>query len=132
MRYVVDTNIWIEVMRKHKQACRRLEDSIRNGDDVVVIPVVYFELLRGLEKRGDTESIGFIRSLWGTLPYAECTRPVWDEAIRLWVVGVKANQKREDADVLIAAFASCLGATIVTDNLGHFTSLGLPLENWLR
>jgi len=74
-------------------------------------------------------SIRFIRQFWGTLTWEDMRRPVWDEAISLWVASIKKNEKRSDADTLIAA-ASTLDACVVTDNEKHFVSFGVPIENW--
>ena len=109
------------------RVARALDDE-RN--ELIVTPIAYYEVLRGLMKRDDTESIDFIRRFWDKLRYEEATRAVWDEAVRLWVLAVRRNQKQEDADTLTAAFASVLGCTIVTVNEAHFTAFGLPTENW--
>ena len=131
MRYVIDTNIWIKLLRKERRvrACvaRALDDD-RN--ELIITPVAYYEVLRGLVKRGDTESVDFIRALRERLRYVEATRAVWDEAVRLWVLAVRRNRKQEDADTLTAAFASVLEGTIVTVNEAHFAPFGLATENW--
>ncbi len=132
MRYVLDTNIWIHFLRKRQHVRQRLQQALRNRDEICVIPIVYYELLRGLEKRHDTESLAFIKRFWRTLSYYEATRQIWDEAIRLWVTTVRQNQKREDADILIAAFASHLQATVVTTNVKHFSVFDLRVENWME
>ena len=131
MQYVVDTNIWIELLRKNAQVRERLEQA-READDVIIVcPIVYYELLRGLEKREDLRSIGFIKSLWSTLSYIEMNDRVWDLGIHLWVSAVKANKRQEDADTLIAALASYAGATVVTKNVKHFEPFDVPIENWV-
>ena len=130
MRYVVDTNIWIRFLKKERSVRPRLERVLASGDEIVVTPIVYYELLRGLEKRRDTQSIGAIKQLWSEFLYVETSRPIWDEAIRLWVLAIRKNEKQEDADTLIAAFASHLGAVVVTDNEKHFAAFGLTIENW--
>jgi len=38
--------------------------------------------------------------------------------------------KREDADVLIAAFAQRLGAALITENVRHFDVFGLNVDSW--
>lgn len=39
----------------------------------------------------------------------------------------------DDFDMIIAATATMLGATLVTNNIKHFSRIGgLPLENWAR
>lgn len=132
MRYVLDTNVWIRFLQKNRQVGNRLKQTISNRDEICVVPVVYYELMRGLQKRQDIDSIAYIQQFWRTLSYYEAKKPVWDAAIRLWLQTIRANEKREDADILLAAFASDLGAVIVTDNVRHFDIFGLPVENWQR
>jgi predicted nucleic acid-binding protein len=130
MRYVVDTNIWVFYLKKNQRVRQHLRQALTNQDEICIIPIVYFELLRGLQKRNDLESIEQIRKLWRTLSYYEATPPVWDTAINLYVMTIRQNQKREDADILIAAFADILNAVVVTDNVRHFEAFGLPIVNW--
>jgi predicted nucleic acid-binding protein len=59
MRYIVDTNIWIEFLRKNPKVSTRLREKLaqRNPiNEICIIPVVYYELLRGLEKRRDMDT----------------------------------------------------------------------------
>ncbi len=132
MRYIIDTNIWVKLLRKQKTVKSCLEKVLREGDEIIVTPVEYFELLRGLEKRRDRESIEFIKRFWARLQYIEVSREIWDEAIRLWVSAVNKNEKREDADTLLAAFASKLRAILVTENVKHFLIFNLKTENWAK
>src|SRR5436309_721932 len=53
MRYLIDTNIWVAVLRKNQKVRMRLRETQAQGHEICVIPVVYYELLRGLEKRRD-------------------------------------------------------------------------------
>ena len=131
MRYVVDTNIWIEFLRKHPKVRARLRERVAQRHEICIIPIVYFELLRGLEKRRDLTALAYIERYWSTLPYYECTKIIWNEAVRQWVIAIRQNNKREDADFIIAAFAIQLNATIVTRNVRHFSIFQLPVENWI-
>lgn len=130
MLFVVDTSIWVKLLRRDSRVGPRLEQALRQGDTIIVVPIVYYELMRGLRKRNDQTSIGFIERLWSSLTYADLELDSWEAAVRLWVDAVAKNQAREDADVLVAAAASVLQATVVTDNLQHFEVFGVPLENW--
>ncbi len=132
MRYVIDTNIWIRVLRKEKKVKGPLEAALARNDAIFIAAIVYFELRRGLQARGDTKSIQFIEDFLASKSdvYQECSQPVWDTATGLWVTARKNNQARGDADILIAAFARQLDATVVTDNEKHFIHLGVPIENW--
>jgi predicted nucleic acid-binding protein len=131
MRYLVDTNIWIEFLRKNPKVRTRLRETLAQRNEIWVIPVVYYELLRGLEKRDDKRSLAFIKQFWATLSYYEATKYIWDEAIRLWVMSTRQNTNPGDKDIFIAAFAIQLSATVVTRNVRHFTIFQLPTDNWI-
>ena len=131
MRYLIDTNIWIAFLRKNAKVGERLRETIAQRNEICVIPVVYYELLRGLEKRRDIESLSFIKKFWGTLSYYEGTKYIWDEAVRLWVTATRQNTMPGDNDVLIAAFAIQLSATVVSRNVKHFSVFQLSIENWI-
>ena len=77
------------------------------------------------------EKLHFIKQYWATLSWYDCTKQIWDEAVRLWVASIRQNNKREDADILIAAFAAQLDATVVTTNAQHFRIFSFPIENWV-
>lgn len=131
MRYLVDTNIWIAFLRKNPKVRERLRTTLSQRHDICVIPVVYYELLRGLEKRRDSASLYVIKQFWATLSYHEATKFIWDEAVRLWVATIRQNTMPGDKDVLIAAFAIQLNATVVTRNVRHFSVFSLAIENWI-
>jgi len=109
----------------------RLRETQAQGHEICVIPVVYYELLRGLEKRRDQESIHFIKQYWATLSYYEATKYIWDEAIRLWVMSTSQNTNPGDKDIFIAAFAIQISATVATRNVRHFSIFHLATENWI-
>jgi predicted nucleic acid-binding protein len=128
---VVDTNIWGAYLGKHQKVRTHLRERLAQGHEICVISIVYFELIRGLELRNDLEKLHDIKRYWATLSWYDCTKQIWDEAVRLWVSSVRQNNKREDADILIAAFAVQLNATVVTRNVKHFQVFSFPIENWI-
>jgi len=129
MLYIIDSNIWIKLLRDERAVRERFEQAVLQDDQLMVTPVAYFEVLRGLRKREDHDSLGFIAELWRELRYEEINQRIWDEAIRLWVLAVRQNALREDADTILAAYASVFNATIVTANESHFSVFGIPVEN---
>lgn len=131
MRYVIDPIIWIEFLRKKPKVRTRLFATLDQGHELCVIPIVYYELLRGLAKRRDQESIAYIKKFWATLSYYESTKQLWDEAIRLWVRAIRQNTMPGDRDLFIAAFALQLSATVVSRNVKHFSPFQLAIENWI-
>jgi len=131
MRYVVDTNIWGAFLAKNRKVHTCLRERFAQGHEIYLISIVYFELIRGLELHNDLEKIRSIKRYWATVSWYDCTKQIWDETVRLWVISLRQNNKREDADLLIAAFAVQLNATVVTRNVKHFSNFPLSIENWI-
>jgi|SRR5215468_7936455 predicted nucleic acid-binding protein len=131
MRYVVDTNIWIAFFRKDPKVLPRLLGTLRQGHDIYVIPIVYYEFIRGFRYTNNLQMLHNATQFWSTLPYYEATKAIWDEASQLWVMTKRLNKMPGDKDIFIAAFAIHLNAIVVTRNEKHFTVFSLPLENWV-
>lgn len=130
MRFILDSNIWIAILRRQTIPINKLRESTLDGHDILVTAVEYFEVMRGLRLRGNLEAINYLNNLWATLTFCEADQKIWDAAIGLWVKAVKENQKREDSDILLAAFATCHRATIVTNNTKDFSFFEIELEDW--
>ncbi len=130
MRYILDSNIWIAILRRQTVPVRRLRQALVDEDEIVITPIEYFEVMRGLELRGKRDPIEYLTALWLTLPYRDIDRETWEIAVRLWIKAVKENRKREDADILLAALATRHRACLVTNNTEDFQYLGLEPEDW--
>jgi predicted nucleic acid-binding protein len=132
MRYVLDTNSWIAAFfRRTPKVKTRLFAALAQGHEICVIPMVYYELIRGLQLKNNMQGLHEIKQFWATVSYYEATKFIWDEAVRLWVMSIKQNKMPGDRDIVIAAFAIQLNATVVTRNVRHFSVFQLPIENWI-
>jgi predicted nucleic acid-binding protein len=108
MRYVIDTNIWVAFFRKHPKVRPRLLAALAQGDDIYVVPIVYYEFIRGLRYTNNLQMLHNVTQFWSTLPYYEATKAIWDEATRLWVMTKRQNKMPGDKDLFIG---DCSGAT---------------------
>ena len=131
MHYVIDTNIWVAFFRKDPKVEPRLLATLKQGHDIGVIPIVYYEYIRGFRYTNNLEMLHRVTQFWSLLSYHEATKAIWDEATRLWVMAKRQNKLPGDKDLLIAAFAIHLNATVVTRNVKHFQIFSFPIENWL-
>ena len=132
MRYVLDTNTWIAAFfRRMPHVKARLVTALEQGHELCIIPIVYYELMRGLQLKDNVQGMHEITHFWSLISYYEATKLIWDEAVRLWVMSTKHNTMPGDKDILIAAFALQLGATVVTRNVRHFSIFQVPVENWI-
>lgn len=130
MRYMLDTNICIYLIKKHPpQVLRRLE-ALNRGDAVMSV-VTYAELRAGLEMQNanrelDEHALSVLVGKIPVLPFTEADAKsygVMRAAVR--------DRSRNAMDRLIAAHAVNSGVVLVTNNEADFKAYpGLSVENW--
>ncbi len=133
MRYLLNTNMVSDLVR-HPQG--QVTQAIRavGEPQVCTSIIVAAELRYGATKRGSprlTAQLDAILAALEILPFEAPADAVYGR--------LRADLEREDGrpiggnDLLIAAQATALGYTIITDNEREFTRIeGLAWENWLR
>ncbi len=130
MRYMLDTNICIYLIKCHPpQVLRRLE-ALTQGSAVMSV-VTYAELRAGLEMqarfREHDERV--LNSLTQRIPVLPLDKTA---AESYGVLRAAVRERSRDAlDRLIAAHAVSVGLTLVTNNGADFKDYpGLRVENW--
>ena len=129
-RFVLDTNIVSQVLRRNAAALAHLREAAENDDDLFMCPVVFYELWRGLLYRGADRQLAELNALARALQWVDYDRTMWVEAARLWADQRRRGRTGDDADLLIAAFSRRLRATLVTNNTADFVELDLPIVDW--
>ena len=135
MRYMLDTNICIYLIKNHPpQVLRRLE-VLKQGDAVMSV-VTYAELRAGLEIQGEARSptdrevdkhaLALLINRIPVLPFTE------SDAVSFGVLRAAVRDRNRDTmDRLIAAHAVSTGLILVTNNEADFKDYpGLTVENW--
>ena len=135
MRYMLDTNICIYLIKNHPpQVLRRLE-VLKLGDAVMSV-VTYAELRAGLEIQGEARSptdreldkhvLALLINRIPVLPFTE------SDAVSFGVLRAAVRDRNRDTmDRLIAAHAVSTGLILVTNNEADFKDYpGLVVENW--
>ena len=130
MRYMLDTNICIYLIKRHPpQVLHRLE-ALRRGEAVMSV-VTLAELRAGLEmqtahRAHDEQVLALLVRSIPVLPLDDAA------AVSYGVLRAAVRERNRDAlDRLIAAHAVSLGATLVTNNVPDFKDYpGLAVENW--
>ena len=130
MRYMLDTNICIYLIKRHPpQVLSRLA-ALTQGSAVMSV-VTYAELRAGLEiqaahREQDERVLALLISRIPVLPFTETDAQsygVLRAAVR--------DRSRNAMDRLIAAHALSAGVTLVTNNEADFKDYpGLKVENW--
>ncbi len=130
MRYMLDTNICIYIIKRQPpQVLRRLA-NLAQGSAVMSV-VSYAELCAGLEIQSvhceqDAHVLALLISRIPVLPFTE------SDAESFGVLRAAVRDRRRDTmDQLIAAHAVSVGVTLVTNNEVDFKDYpGLSVENW--
>ena len=128
--YLLDTNICVYLIRKRPEMVfQRLSRTA--AEEVAVSVVTAFELEIGAlraQGRAYSAAIGKLLREFPVLPLEDSAR----EAYGRLRTGLERRGERIGAhDMLIAAHAIALGATLVTNNESEFRRIkGLRIENW--
>jgi tRNA(fMet)-specific endonuclease VapC len=130
LRYMLDTNICIYVMRSQPDRLRQRFN--RYSEQLCISTVVLGELVYGAEKSGKpAENLSAIEQFCGNLevlPFAERAAHHYGQ-IRARLQ--RSGQPIGSHDLMIAGHARSEGLTIVTNNKREFARVeGLIVENW--
>jgi len=132
MRYLLDTNICIYLIKKHPP--KVLERFIEHSpQDVAISTITFFELQYGVEKslyrqRSEDALAKFLLPL----NLIELDRFAAEEAAVIRAQLEKKGISIGPYDLLIAGLARSRDLTLVTNNAGEFERIaGLRIENWI-
>lgn len=131
LRYMLDTNLCIRVLRDKPQSIRDRFNA--EADGLCISTIILTELLHGAEKSvrpalNRTKVEQFAARL-EVLPF--------DHEAAAHAADIRADLERKGTpiggyDVLIAGHARSRGLVVVTGNLGEFSRVeGLRCEDWL-
>jgi tRNA(fMet)-specific endonuclease VapC len=129
--YLLDTNVITGIMKKDACVLDRISQALAADAHLILSPLVFYEIKRGLMRRDAKRQLGFFEQLIKTFWWNDLQRTDWQRAAELWANEIAHGRPPQDADLLIAAQAHRLKAIVVTANEDHFTPLGVKIENWL-
>ena len=129
--YLLDTNILTGVLKKDARIVNRLTEVLAADARLILSPVVFYEIRRGLLRRDARQQLGFFEQWIKTLKWDDLQRVDWNAAAEMWASETAQGRPPQDADILIAVQARRLKAILVTANEDHFKPLGIEIENWL-
>ena len=132
MRYMLDTNICIYIIKHKPESVYRRLMKIR-PEDVCISSITYSELSYGVEKSEQKDR----NRLALTLMLSNIEILEFDTAAAEEYGNIRARLEKTGTligslDMLIAAHAKASGCTLVTNNLKEFSRVeGLKAENWV-
>lgn len=131
LRYMLDTNLCIRLLRDRPQGLRARFNAEANG--LCLSTIVLTELLHGAEKSArpaeNRHEVERLAARLEVLPF--------DEAAAAHAADIRASLEGRGLgiggyDVLIAGHARSRGLVVITGNLGEFSRVdGLRSEDWL-
>jgi tRNA(fMet)-specific endonuclease VapC len=108
-----------------------MEQAISDDHAVIIAPIAYYEVKRGLRFIGAVKQLEKLHSLCELFPVGAFDDTLLETAIDIYVEERKAKRNTGDADILIAAFCRQHNYILVTDNVRHFQNIAdLRLVNW--
>ena len=130
--YMLDTDICSYIIRLRPQSVLEKFKQV-NASDICISVVTQAELLYGVE-RSSSQKINheIVESFINRLVILD-----WDSNAAKHYAYLRASMEAKgknigNLDMMIAAHALSIGATVVTNNQRHFDMVdGLKVENWL-
>jgi tRNA(fMet)-specific endonuclease VapC len=130
-RYLLDTNVISDLIRNPQgKAARRIA---RAGDDNICTSIIVAAELRyGCAKSGSNRLLRAVEDLLGEIAVLPFDVLADTDYGRIRREIETAGKPIGGNDLLIAAHAKAIGATVVTANTEEFKRIrGLNVENWL-
>lgn len=129
--YLLDTNIVSDILRNpHGVAATKLQQT---QESVAISIIVACELRFGVRKRGSPRLEALVEGFLLRTPILPMEMPADEAYASVRLALEKIGKPIGTNDLLIAAHALALDATLVTDNESEFARIpGLKIENWLR
>lgn len=131
MIFCLDTDILIEHFRGNKKIKDKIK-SLSNDDIIGVTWLSFYEFFKGIFLSGKLEEESFLQKLFDTSLILESSYKSAKRGGEIYANLKIKGQLINDADILIASIVMSYEATLVTNNVSHFSRIdGLKIENWL-
>ena len=131
--YAVDTNIISFLLRGDKQLQEKVYRETSGGRGVIIPPIAYYEVKRGLVDYHAPVKLAAFEQLCNMLGVGEMDVETLNKAAEIYAALKKVGQLIEDSDILIAATCLVSDYTLITDNTRHFERIGgLHIVNWVE
>jgi tRNA(fMet)-specific endonuclease VapC len=132
MRYSLDACTLIFLFANNEVVRAKFEEA-KNQGQILISPMAYYEVLRGLLARGATTKVSLLKEMYKQ-SYSLLQIPENEVIERAADIFVELKNKHftvTGGDLFVAAWSMFANATLVTDNTKDFVNIdGLILENW--
>jgi len=103
--YALDSNIISFYLKGNITVIENIEKAIREDNYIVITPIAYYEVKRGLLMINATKQLSKLETLCELFPVGELGDYLLEEAINIYVQERRAHRNTEDADIFLPLFA---------------------------
>jgi predicted nucleic acid-binding protein len=129
--FALDSSIVSYILQRQEGVQSRLEAELADGNEIIIPPIVYYEIRRGLLAKGAAVKAALFDELLKDLDVDSIDVSTLDIAAAEYARLKNAGKPIADADLLIGAYCIKEGFTLVTNNVKHFSIIcGLNVTNW--
>jgi predicted nucleic acid-binding protein len=121
--FVLDSNIVSFYIRQKQKIIQRVQEELMAGNEVLVGPIAYYEVKRGLISINAPQRLRQFYALCTVLGVGQLDNTILDTGAEIYRELRDKKSLIEDADILTAAFCLNHGFTLVTNNAGHFQAI---------
>jgi len=130
--FVLDSNIVSFYMRQNEQVIQKVKDVLLEGHEVLISPIAYYEVKRGLLAVKAEKRLKEFAALCKILGVGQLDNSLLDWAADIYRQLRDTKKTIEDADILTAAFCKNHDFVLVTHNVKHFEIIsGLRYCDWV-
>ena len=130
LRYMLDTNAVSRMIRQPASALARRVAALEEGSFAISV-IVAAELRYGAERRSSARLTRQLEAVLAAIDVLPLEEPAARHYGAIRSALEKIGQPIGRNDLLIAAHARALGATLVTNNVGEFQRVAdLAVEDW--
>ena len=130
--FMLDTDICSYILKNHPVHLREVFNSHYHKNTVCISAVTYAELMAGAMRSGSIQLQERIADFTNLLEVTDWTVSCARQYAAVQTALLNAGTPIGNMDVMIAAAALAINATLVTNNEKHFWKVdGLKIANWL-
>lgn len=133
MNYLLDTNIVSYILKNNASVNNKLQQVTREGDEVFISCITYYEIKRGLLALNATRQLAEFKTFFHKYEvlYLDDLEII-ETACRIHADLKTKGTPIQDADVLIAATAITRGLILVSNDSDMVRVEGIDWENWVE
>jgi tRNA(fMet)-specific endonuclease VapC len=113
--FVLDSNIISFYLKGNETVSRNMEQAVIDDHAIIIAPIAYYEVKRGLRLIGATRRLKKLHFLCELFPVGVFDNALLETAVDIYVEERTAKRNTEDADILIAAFCRLHDYILVTE-----------------